>query len=371
MKSKIGVAALLAIAFLSTSITADGPLGNRRYYRLQTRLRGCILDFTNNHGTDRRIYSAALCQKRAMYVYLPPGYDPCRAYPVLLWFHGFRQDEHEFLGDVAGPIDRAIACGQLPPLIAAAPDGTFNGQPSILRGNSFFINSLQGRFEDYILQDLWPFLLQNFAIHPAREAHVLGGVSMGGFAAYNLAMKHQSEFGAAMGIFPPLNVRWVDCHGRYAGNFDPNCWGWRTSLDNQREVIGSFAGGLIRIRARRMFIPLFDHLPDAIDRLSEENPTERLLRGEVSPGALALWVGYGGKDEFNIDAQIESFLYVARERGIDVTVRYEPKGHHDVATARRMVPCLLRWLAQVLEPYRVPASELAPAPFEASPASPD
>jgi len=39
-------------------------------------------------------------------------------------------------------------------------------------------------------------------------------------------------------------------------------------------------------------------------------------------------VAYGGRDEFNMDAQIESFLYVARERGLTVSVGYLPHGHH-------------------------------------------
>src|SRR5207237_7158342 len=98
-----------------------------------------------------------------------------------------------------------------------------------------------------------------------------------------------------------------------------------------------------------------DHLPDAIDRLSRENPIEMLLRGEVQPGAVAMWVGYGGKDQFNLDAQIESFLYVARTHGFDVTVWYDPRGRHNIGTARRMIPSMICWLAQQLEPFSQPA----------------
>ena len=91
------------------------------------------------HGADRRIWSEALHQCRDMYVYLPPGFDPAKSYPVMLWFHGFLQDEQEFLNDVAVPIDRAVAGGDLPPLIVAAPDGTLKGRAALLGGNSFFI----------------------------------------------------------------------------------------------------------------------------------------------------------------------------------------------------------------------------------------
>src|SRR2546421_3749127 len=35
-------------------------------------------------------------------------------------------------------------------------------------------------------------------------------------------------------------------------------------------------------------------------------------------------------DEFNIDAQVESFLYLCKFRQIYVGVSYDPNGHHDV-----------------------------------------
>src|SRR5438094_857762 len=102
--TRTGVLAGLVLMLVPLAVRADGPLERLRFHRLQNHLHGCIVDFTNNHGADRRIYSTALCQQRAMYVYLPPGYDPGQCYPVLIWFHGFRQDEHEFLHDVATPI---------------------------------------------------------------------------------------------------------------------------------------------------------------------------------------------------------------------------------------------------------------------------
>jgi hypothetical protein len=62
-------------------------------------------------------------------------------------------------------------------------------------------------------------------------------------------------------------------------------------------------------------------------------------------------VAYGGKDQFNIHTQVESFLYVARQRGLSVEVCYDPDGKHDLATAERLFPCVVKWLAPLLEPY--------------------
>jgi len=57
------------------------------------RLVGTLIDHTRNHGSDKRIWSAALCQKRDLYVYLPPRFDPKCRYPVMIWLHGIIRDE--------------------------------------------------------------------------------------------------------------------------------------------------------------------------------------------------------------------------------------------------------------------------------------
>jgi hypothetical protein len=64
-----------------------------------------------------------------------------------------------------------------------------------------------------------------------------------------------------------------------------------------------------------------------------------------------MFVGYGGRDEYNIDAQVESFLYSAKFRGIGVAVAFEPDGHHDGITAMKFMPSVVRWLAPQIAPY--------------------
>jgi S-formylglutathione hydrolase FrmB len=319
------------------------------------RLKGRVLDFTHNHGADHRIWSSALHQYRDLYVYVPPGFECHKRYPILLWLHGLAVDEQSFLTEhIAELFDRAIVCGQIPPLIIAVPDGSITGRANILSPGSFFINSEAGQFEDYLIDDVWPFLMTHFPIRPEREAHAVGGTSMGGYGAYHLALKHQDMFRVVLGIFPPLNLRWVNCRGRYMANFDPYCWGWRTSVNRGREVIGRFYAGLITVRVRRLLYPLFPPGPDSVAKLSRENPIEMIDRFHLQPGVLAMFVGYGGRDEFNIDAQVESFLFRACcQRGLKVTVAYDPKGHHDLATAMRLAPSALRWLGEQLRGHDV------------------
>jgi hypothetical protein len=64
-----------------------------------------------------------------------------------------------------------------------------------------------------------------------------------------------------------------------------------------------------------------------------------------------MFIGYGGKDQFNIDAQVESFLFVARQRDLPIAVSYFPNGKHNYRTAFKIVPDLFDWLSEQLRPY--------------------
>jgi S-formylglutathione hydrolase FrmB len=196
------------------------------------------------------------------------------------------------------------------------------------------------------MEDVWSFLMENFSIRPDRESHALIGVSMGGAGAYNMAIKHKDRIKIAMGFLPALNLRWVDCHGNYESSFDPECWGWR-ERKRPFEVIGRPKGPFV-IRARDLYGHLIGHGPDAMLKLARINPIEVMDQYDLQPGDLHLYIGYGGKDEFNIMAQVESFLFRARERKIDIHVDFDPDGRHDAASARRLMPGAMDWFAALI-----------------------
>ncbi len=325
----------------------------RRFFeldRVNAQLHGRVVDFSRNHGRDNRIWSPALQQKRDLYVYLPPGFDPCKQYPLALWLHGAAQDEFSFLHDVIGPLDKAISCGRMPPFILAAPDGSIRGIDCLLSPTSFFLNSEAGQFEDYLMVDVWNFLFSHFPIRPERDAHAILGVSMGGAAAFNKAIKYSSCFRHVVAVFPPLNLRWQDCCGRYRAPFDPDCWGWRTDFVHRQTVVARFYG--IPFRLKKILNPLYSrHNPETLPAIIRNNPTEMLDLYDVQPGQLEMYVAYGGKDQFNIAAHIESFLFVAHRRGLQVAVEHDPNGKHNRRTAEKFLPGIIDWLAVRLAPF--------------------
>lgn len=325
------------------------PFIRHKVDSLNRDLAGQVLDFTHNHGADRRIWSSALCAKRDLYVYLPPCFDPSKQYPGMLYLHGIAQDEASFLR-IVGHFDRAMRCGQLPPMVIAAPDGTTAGDPTVFNAGSFYVNSRAGRFEDYVMQDAWPFVKANFSVRPEPECHVIGGASMGGFGAYNLAIKYRCEFKTVAGIFPPLHTRYVNCRGRSFANFDPCCLGMRDRANPLRPV-ARFAGGAITIRERAITKPLYGSLGQhVVEQIAAENPYEMLDNYNVQPGELNMFVGYGSKDQFNIDAQAEAFVHRARCRGLAVTSVCVPGGRHDEATGIRLFPDFAAWVTPIVAP---------------------
>jgi S-formylglutathione hydrolase FrmB len=334
---------------LAVSSAQASWFGAHKLDSVNNRLHGQLLDFTHNHGSDNRIWSAALCEYRDMYVYLPPHYDPQQCYPLIIYLHAFRQDEQAFLNKLVDRIDEAMACGDLPPCIVAVPDGSIRGRPTYFVAGSFFINSKAGDFEDYIMHDVWDFLFEHFPIRPEREAHALMGASMGGFGAFNLGIKYGCKIKIIVGVFPAVNLRWVDCHQRYMANFDPCCWGWREKL-HMCEVMGRY--GPIVITQKQLIYPLYGRGGDeALAEISQQNPIEMLDTYNVQPGQFDMFIAYGGKDQFNIDAQVESFLWLAEARGLCVGVNYDPKGRHDLRTGLKLFPGVVEWLAPRLAPF--------------------
>ena len=345
----------LTAALLVPATTEATKLGKKKddLSAICGGLQGQIVDYTHNHGQDNRIYSKALECKADLYVYLPPCFDPCKQYPIMIYLHGILQDERGFLKHAVGPLDQAIASGKLPPMIVAAPDGSLAEEANMREPGSFFINNKAGDFQDWIVCDVWKFMNETYPIRPEAKAHVIAGVSMGGFGAYNIAIKHRDKFRIVVGVMPCLNIRWMDECGDYFANFDEYHWGWRNSADDPDEIIGRFAHGLVKLKVKDLMYPVFGDGFEGILKASFENPIEMIDRCKVKPCQLDMYVGYGGKDEFNLDAQAESFLFFIKSRGIKAAVYYDPDGKHSETTAEKMIPSIVEFLDDRLRHYCV------------------
>jgi putative tributyrin esterase len=75
--------------------------------------------------------------------------------------------------------------------------------------SSYYTNSVdrpQDRYEDYIVNDLITEVENRFPVKRGRQNRAIVGVSMGGFGAVKIALKHPELFVFAAGISPALDV---------------------------------------------------------------------------------------------------------------------------------------------------------------------
>lgn len=341
----VTAACLTGPAHATFGLLSDGP--NIDVNHLNRGLRGHVDDYTGNAGQDRRFWSASLGQKRDVYVYTPPGYDPDKRYPVVFWMHGVAQDEKTFL-ELAPTFDKLMADGIFPKCVMVAADASPRGRASYFDAGTFYLNSPLGRYEDYFAVDVWNFVVERYSIRTEREAHVLAGASMGGFGAYNLGIKYRDRYGVLVGIMPALNTRYEDCRGRHDTDFNPNCFRFSERY-NPGDALGRF--GPITIRARRLISPVFGEGPATVAAVAAQNPTEMLFTHDVKPGEFEMFAGYGTEDEFNFDAHVQSFAYFAEQRGIDVTTYAVRGGRHNRDTGFKMLEPFAQWVRPRLEKY--------------------
>jgi S-formylglutathione hydrolase FrmB len=318
--------------------------------RLNGKLCGRVVDHTWNHGQDRRIYSPILEMKRDLYVYLPPGYDPAVAYPLIVYLHGADIDEHAFLdGKDLLWLDGMMARGEIPRAVVAAPDGTYEGKNRIVGTHSLWVNGLGGRFEDHVVLEVVPYLMRAHSIRPEREAHALLGISAGGFGAMGMALKHRDVFGVVATLGGPLNMLYYNVQGHYGDDFDPATYRERTEYD-ANEVIARFYFGLLRRKVKTFLTPVYGAGPEVIAKIRRDNPTDLLASTDLRPGELTMYVAYPGRDNYNFDAHDQSFAWLAGLRGADVTLVRDPKGRHNLPYFEKAEHPAFAWLGRNLLP---------------------
>jgi enterochelin esterase-like enzyme len=131
--------------------------------------------------------------ERDLHVYLPPGHDASKRYPALLALTGFTGtgamlfNQDPLAEGLQSRLDRLIASGACPPVIVAAPDCFTR-----VGGNQYINSTATGRYEDYLLSEVLPFVEARHAV----SAWGVFGKSSGGYGAIVQGMRHPDVFRA-------------------------------------------------------------------------------------------------------------------------------------------------------------------------------
>lgn len=134
---------------------------------------------------------------RRVPIYLPPDYDASNhRYPVVFVLTGFTGRGMMLLNDAPWEetlpqrMDRLIAQGIVRPMIVVMPDCFTR-----IGGSQYINSSAVGRYEDHIIQELVPYVDENYRTLAECNARAVVGKSSGGYGAIILAMRHPETFG--------------------------------------------------------------------------------------------------------------------------------------------------------------------------------
>jgi enterochelin esterase-like enzyme len=150
---------------------------------------------------DDRLESPIIGSSFAYRVYLPPDYmtSPNRRYPVVYMLHGAGGNYTEWTDSfLPEQIDRMIVAHDIQPMIVVMPD---DGE------STYFANWDNGpRWGDYITEDVVGTIDQRYRTLTRASDRAIGGLSMGGLGALNLAFQHPDVFGVVGSHSPSVRL---------------------------------------------------------------------------------------------------------------------------------------------------------------------
>jgi S-formylglutathione hydrolase FrmB len=222
----------------------------------------------NKHGAELEhltIHSKAVGEDLGVNVIVPSRAGPSGDRWLLVYLHG--------RGGYEGTFNDAVLRG-LPSLrgkqpVVAFPDGGDHG---------YWHNRKEGGWGTYVVHEVIPTVVRRFGIDPERLA--IGGISMGGFGAYDIALEHPGRFCAVGGHSPAL---------------------W-------------FEGG--------------ETAPGAFDNLADFERNDVVATVEEDPDAFGetrVWNDYGQSDDFRV--YDEGFVAAMEAGDADFTTHSWPGGH--------------------------------------------
>ena len=161
-----------------------------------------------------KVESRFLGKMMNLSVYCPDGYEKADL-PVLYFLHGRTGDERLLQQlEMDAAADALIKAGEIKPLRIVCPNlDNSRGINSAehyreLRGKHGVVH--KGRYEDYLLDELIPFVDSTFPTIRDRSARYIGGISSGGYTALSIGLRHSELFSKLGGHMPAVDLSYAE-----------------------------------------------------------------------------------------------------------------------------------------------------------------
>jgi enterochelin esterase-like enzyme len=271
-------------------------------------------------------------------VLLPKGYDDdanaTRRYPLAIWLHGMNESYTRFLDHGAPVLDALRSEGKVPDLILVAI--------SAGRRTLYFNGERSGDLEDFIVRDVLGHVTAKFRVSEQRADRAIMGVSIGGFGAMRMALKHSDVFGT------------VAVHSAAVFPADP------AELSEDTLRYAQFVGGSVG---------LDDILGQPFDPKIWQREIPTAILAHVDPKdlhGLRIYFDAGTNDRYGFAQPNQKLHEVLEKRGIAHTFRMIEGGGHSWGSGftQRELETSLQFVAQGFaadeaQPAKKPASGAA------------
>ena len=155
------------------------------------------INFTSKLLSDTLVENSPT---KELLIYLPPNYYKSeKRYPVVYFFHGFSESP-SFVRTAEKSFNQYMLEAGGKEFIVVGIDGRIKGSDG-----SFYSNSpVTGPWEDYVIDEIIPYIDENYRTIAKAESRGTAGFSMGGFACINLAFLHPDVFSSVLSLCPGL-----------------------------------------------------------------------------------------------------------------------------------------------------------------------
>jgi enterochelin esterase-like enzyme len=288
--------------------------------------------------------------ERDLHVYLPPGYDEAKRYPAVLALAGFTGTGASLFNvdplgeDLKRRLDRLITGGACPPIIVAAPDCFTR-----VGGNQYINSTATGRYEDYLVREVLPFVER---AHPVGRWGV-AGKSSGGYGAIILGMRHAGTFSALADHSGDANFELCYMHelgdalDRFREAGDPAKWLKAFWADNNRHRKKHMkALNMLAMAAHYSPNPSSPHLgidfpfdlatgelrPDVWERWRAWDPVNLVAEHAEDLKKLRLiYIDCGSRDEWNLQWGARALAAKLRKHGLSPHYEEFDDGHMSIS----------------------------------------
>ncbi len=296
------------------------------------------------HGTVQTVkfHSASLGVDKDYVLYLPATYDSGKRFPVFYYLHGLTGKETDWLH--GGKLDAAADALGLEAIVVM-PDGDdgfyadsvtpVDYAQCMKDGTGLFLPAMQPKdktgvhdrkYETYIVKDLIAEVDGKYKTIASREGRAIAGLSMGGFGALELSMRHQDLFAAAASHSGIDALLYAGPHPYVAGKEeigkDVSKWGNSASVVEIGKWVRAIYG------------------PDLANWQAHDPAA---LAQKLEPGKLALYLDCGTEDVFALNDGAQYLHDVLTARKIEHAFFIGPGGH-DFAFWKPRLPESLKFL---------------------------